>query len=181
MFAGSAAASGVVLGSGAFNFANVQRSVSVSVVDDDEAFLKLTQRGGGGRSYTDSATGTVAFEIPGSEEDEYGGTDPEGIGTDSVYRFGTDGAGDEPGLFAVENQGTDPVEVYGSQKSTNREPTVSLFDVHSSDLLTEANPSDPVGVGEKVVCGLEIDTHGVPVQEADYEVDILINAAVPEN
>lgn len=180
-FAGSVAASGLVVGSGAFNFANVERTVSISVVDDDEAFLKLTQRGTGRRSYADGATEMVGFDIPGPSESDYGGTDPDGLGTNSVYRFDSDAASDELGLFGVMNQGTNPVEVYSSQASTNGVPSITIFDVESGETLTENSPSEPLGVGEELICGLEIDTHDTPVRDDDYDVTLSINAKEPTN
>ncbi|MGM0397467.1 MAG: hypothetical protein ACQEQY_00605 [Halobacteriota archaeon] len=180
-FAGSVAASGLVVGSGAFNFANVERTVSISVVDDDRAFLKLTQRGTGRRSYTDGATEMVGFDIPGPSESDYGGTDPDGLGSNSVYRFASDAANDEPGLFGVMNQGTNPVRIYSSQATTKGVPTITIFDVETGETLTEDSPSELLGVGDELLCGLEIDTHGTPVQDDDYDVTLSINAKAPTN
>ena len=173
---GLTGAGSLVLGSGAFNFANVERSASIDVVNDEKAFLKLTQLGGGRRSYEDGNPDTLGFDIPGPDESDYGGTDPDGLGTDSVYRFGEDAAHDESGLFAVENQGTDPVEVYSTQESESGVPSVTMYDVNSGNTLTESSPSDPLGVGTQLHCGLEIDTHDVPVQQSEYEVALIINA-----
>lgn len=177
---GATGVGSLVFGSGAFNFANVERSVSISVVDDRDAFLRLTQRGTGERSEVDGNPDTLAFNIPGDDEDEYGGTDPDGLGTDSIYRFGEDAAHDESGLFGVENQGTQPVEVFSTQETTAGVPSVTMFDVETGNLLTESSPSGPVTVGEQLVCGLEIDTHGVPVQEDEYDVTLTINAVATD-
>ncbi len=173
---GLAGTGSLIVGSGAFNVADVERSVAVDVVDDDDAFLRLTQRGTGRRSYEDGDPETVGFDIPGPDEGDYGGTDPEGLGTDSVYRFGSDAAHDEPGLFAVENQGTQPVEVYSTQETTDGVPSVTMYDVETGNLLTESSPSELLEVGESLACGLEIDTHGVSVREDEYDVTLTINA-----
>jgi len=96
-----------VIGSGAFETADVERSVSVAVADDYVAFLRLTQRGTGERSEIDGNPDTLEFNIPGDEESDYPGensTAAERVGEDSVYRFGEDAAHDESGLFAVQNQ-----------------------------------------------------------------------------
>ncbi|WP_435118077.1 hypothetical protein [Halolamina sp. C58] len=176
--AGVAGASSFVVGSGAFNFANVERSVSIGVADDAYAFLRLNERGGGERSEIDS--GTLEFSIPGDDEGDYPtgeSTDPEGLGTDSVYRFGGDAAHDETGLFAVRNQGTRPVEVYSTQETTDGVPSVTMYNVDTGDLLTESSPSSQLGVGSgPLVCGLEIDTHGVPIRDEAYDIDLTINA-----
>lgn len=179
---GLAGAGSLAIGSGAFNFANVERTVSVSVADDDEAFLKLTQRGSGERSDVDGHPDTIDFSIPGEDGDDYPSgnpTDPGGVGSDSVYRFAADAGHDEEGLFGVENQGTQPVEVYSTQPTTSGVPSVTMFDVETGNLLTESSPSPPLGVGEQLLCGLEVDTHGVDAQSSEYELSLVINAEAP--
>jgi len=176
---GSVGLGSLVVGSGAFNFANVERTVSIDVVDDRDAFLKLTQRGSGERSDVDGHPDTLSFNIPGDDGDGYPAgnpTNPQGLGTDSVYRFNQDAGGDEKGLFGITNQGNRPVEVYSTQTSTDGVPKVTIFEVDSGDLLTETSPSSALGVGEQLLCGLEVDTHGVPAQEEEYDVSLIINA-----
>ncbi|MFB6140277.1 MAG: hypothetical protein ABEJ26_07560 [Halosimplex sp.] len=176
---GLTGAGSLAVGSGAFNFANVERSVSVRVADDREAFLALTQRGSGERSEVDGYPDTLEFNIPGDDEDEYPGgnpTNPGGVGTDSVYRFAHDAAGDERGLFGITNQGTRPVEVYGTQPVTSGVPSVRIFDVDTGRFLTQSSPSDPLGVGDQLLCGLEIDSHGVSVRTDEYDVSLVIHA-----
>jgi hypothetical protein len=178
---GLAGVGSVIVGSGAFNFANVERSVSIDVADDAYAFLRLNERGSGERSEIDG--GKLKFNIPGDDEAAYptgNPTDPDGLGTDSVYRFGADASHDESGLFGVRNQGTQPVEVYSTQETTEGVPSVTMYDVETGDLLTESSPSSELGVGAgPLVCGLEIDTHGVPIRDEAYDVDLTINAVVP--
>lgn len=181
---GLAGAGSLAVGSGAFNFANVERTVSIAVADDRNAFLKLTQRGSGERSEVDGHPDTLEFNIPGDEDDEYPSgnpTDPGGLGTDSVYRFDQDAGGDEEGLFGISNQGTKPVEVYSTQPTTSGVPSVRIFDVTTGNLLTESSPSSALGVGDQLLCGLEIDTHGVDVQHSEYDVSLIINAVVPQS
>jgi len=163
-----------VVGSGAFTSVSADRSVSVSLADDDQALLKLTERGSGRRSYVDGST--VGFDIPSPDEDEYGGTDPEGVGVDSVYRFGEDASHDEAGLFGVENQGTQPVKLYSTQPKGEDVPTITIYDVETGELLTESSPSSPLDVGETLLCGLKIDTHGTAIREEEYDLTITINA-----
>jgi len=107
----------LALGTGAFTSVSAERSVTIDTADDAYAFLRLNERGGGERSEIDG--GTLVFNIPGDDESGYPSenpTDPEGLGTDSVYRFGEDAAHDEAGLFAIRNQGTQPVNVYSTQR-----------------------------------------------------------------
>lgn len=174
----TATGASAAISSGAFSKVSAERSVSIAVSDDANAFLRLKERGSGERSEVDG--GILEFGIPGDDEADHpdgNPTDPDGVGTDSVYRFGADAAHDEPGLFGVENHGTKPVGVYSTQEETNGVPSVNMYDVDSGDLLTESNPSDPIAVGEEtLVCGLEIDTHGVAIQDNEYEVILTINA-----
>ncbi|PSQ29650.1 hypothetical protein BRD16_09685 [Halobacteriales archaeon SW_6_65_46] len=175
--AGSLAASvAAVTGSGAFTDVSAQRSATVAVADDNTAFLALSQQGSGRRSYEDGSPEAIAFDIPSPDEDDYGGTDPEGLGTDSVYRFSGDAAHDAPGLFNVENRGTQPVQLFGSQAGGADAPQMSIYNVESEELLTDSSPSDPIEVGDSINCGLEIDTHEVDSQDSDYDLTLIINA-----
>lgn len=178
---GSLAASGALaVGSGAFTAVSAGRTVSVSVAPDDSALLKLTERGDGRRSFEDGET--LGFDFPSPDEDEYGGTDPAGLGTDSVYRFGSDASHDESGLFDVANQGTEPVDIYSTDDADSGEPSITMYNVATGNLLTEGSPYSGLDVGDDpLLCGLEIDTHGVPVQEDDeYEVTLTINAVASD-
>lgn len=173
---GGILASSFAVGSGAFSSVSATRDVSVAVANDHEAYLTLTQRGSGKRSTSDGQASKLSFDIPGSDDSKYGGTDPGGVGTDSVYRFAEDAASDQSGLFAVENSGTDPVRVFGSQDSTSGVPTVNIFDVKTGSLLTKASPSAPLTVGDQLICGLEIDTEGIDSRDKEYSLDLTINA-----
>lgn len=172
---GLAASGALAVGSGAFTSVSAARTVTVDVADDNRAFLRFTEIGEGRRSFEDGST--VAFDIPGPDEADYGGTDPEGLGTDSVYRFSGDAAHEKPGLFGLTNQGTQPVEVYATQQATEGVPSVAMYDVETGDRLTESSPSAPLAVGgESLLCGLEIDTNGVPIKEDEYEISLTITA-----
>lgn len=173
-------AAGVITGSGAFSATTVDRSVSARVVADHSAYLKLTQRGSGRRSYTDHTPSQVAFEFPGADDDDYGGTNPEGLGANSVYRFGRDAAGKTGGLFAIENQNSQSIRVYSSPRSGPSEPSVTIFDVETNNLLTAENKSSPLDSGEAIQCGLEIDTRGVTMQDEEFSVTVEIKAEVVE-
>lgn len=176
--AGLSLSASFTMGTGAFSTANTDRSVNVEVVDDDEAYLKLEQRGGGERSEVDGFRGTLEFSFPGDDESEYPATnptDPKGLGPNSTYRFAQDAAGIESGLFSVKNQGTHPIKVYSTQAQTSDIPSVTIFNIETGNLLNESNPSGILSVGEQIVCGLEIDTHGVTPRNEPYEVSLSIH------
>lgn len=169
-----------VLGTGAFSTVEADRTVSLNVAEEYNAYLKLTERGTGGRSLKD---GSVTFSIPGTFEDDYTEANPSGVGPDSIYRFGSNAGGNERGLVAIENQGTQPVEVFSTHQASSGEPSVTLYNVDTGDLLTESNPSGVLSVGQRIVCGLEIDTHGVRITDGlkEFSVTMTINAVAPSS
>lgn len=172
---GALTAGAAAVGTGAFSTVEADRSVTVNVEEDYDAYLALEEVGRGGRSELDG--GELTLDIPGESEDEYGGTDPAGVGTDSIYRFGSDASGDPgDGLFTVTNHGTQPVSVYSSQTQTEGVPEVTIYDVGTGRLLTETTPSDVLALGETLRCGIEVDTHGVDIREMDYDVTLTITA-----
>ena len=95
-----------MIGSGAFETADAERSVSVAVATMRRLPVTHTarhRRAVGNRRQP----GYAGFNITGDEESDYPGensTAAERVGEDSVYRFGEDAAHDESGLFAVQNQ-----------------------------------------------------------------------------
>lgn len=175
MGVGSTLGSGLVLGSSAFSSTSVDRTASVAVVEDYRAYLALDEVGSGGRSTIDG--GELKFAIPGTTEE----SDADGVGTNSVYRFSSDADGDAgDGLFTIQNQGTDPINVYSTQSVTSGVPSITIFEVDSGDLLTEDEPYGPLGTGNEISCGLHIDTEGVDIQDEPYDVTIRIHGEVPD-
>lgn len=178
------ASSAFAVGTGAFTSVSATRTVSVSTAADYEALLALTQRGAGERSEMDGTPSELEFELPGDDEDEYPSgnpTGPEGLGTDSIYRFGKDAGSGVSGLFSVENLGTQPVRIYSTQSETSGVPEVTMYDVGTGNRLSKNSPSSPISTGNQLLCGLEIDTHGVPVQDTEYDVTLTINAVAADD
>jgi len=167
------------MSTGAFTSVSATRMVSVQTTGDASALLTLKQRGSGERSEMDGTPSKLEFELPGDDEDEYPAgnpTNPEGLGTDSVYRFGKDAGSGVSGLFSVKNRGTQPVQIYSTQSNTSGVPEVTMYDVGTGNLLEETSPSSEVSPGNQLLCGLEVDTHGVPVRDTEYDVTLTINA-----
>ncbi|AFZ73149.1 hypothetical protein [Natronobacterium gregoryi] len=170
----------VVFGSGAFTSVEARRSITVETEDDHSAFLVLDEIDEGERADIDG--GQLKFQFPGQSEHEYPDgdeTDPEGLGSDSIYRFSSDVGADGPGLFEVKNQGTQSVEIYSTQAETNGVPSVEMYDVETGELLTADDPSASIGVGESLPAGLQIETHDIDTDS--YNVVLTIHAAAPEN
>lgn len=159
----------LTIGTGAFSTVNSDRSIRVSVEDDHQAYLALDEVGTGGRSTIDG--GELKFSIPGVFEDDTA----KGIGTDSVYQFGSDANGTSGnGLFTVQNKGTQAIEVFSTQETTNGTPSVTIYNTETGQPLTEDSPYSSLGTGEQIRCGLQINTQGVPIQEIDYTVQLII-------
>ena len=174
------ATSAAAIGTGAFTSVSATRAISVDVAADDRALLRLREQGAGRRSFEDGDE--LGFDFPSPDEDEYGGTDPDGLGPDSVYRFSSDASQDERGLFDITNQGTQPVNVYSTNDAAADEPSVTMYNIATGELLTEDDPYSSLKVGDSpLVCGLEIDTHGVPVQDGDYDIKLIINAVAADD
>lgn len=177
---GTAASGGsVTLGTGAFSTVEAERTVSLNVAEEYNAYLKLTERGTGGRSVKN---GNVTFSIPGPSEDQHTDSNPAGVGPDSIYRFGSNAGSAERGLVAIENQGTQSVEVFSTHEGSSGKPSITLYNVDTGNLLIESSPSRPLAVGQKILCGLEIDTHGITIESGlkEFTVTVKINAVAPD-
>lgn len=174
---GTSAAGAVAVGSSAFNISTAERSVTVEVVPDANAYLSIAPQGSGGRSSGGHAPGDeeAVFRFPGPDSQEHPLDDaPDGLGTDSVYEFTRDKDPDNPdGLAVVTNQGTEPIEVVDEQDETDG-PKVGLFDVEAEPQSNGLRPllrEDPIslesGAGFKL--GIQIDTHGVEIGGGDED------------
>lgn len=161
---GLTAAGSAALGTGAFTSVEAERSVSVSVADDDRAFLRLEPLVNNGidgdstrRSFSDGQT--VGFEIPGNG----GGENPnaEGVGLDSVYEFHD--------LLKVSNQGTQPVQL---RSTYNRGNFADLALVNDNGVLKDDPPE--LSVGGNIDVGLLIDTHGSEIGGFDETLTIVV-------
>jgi len=172
------ASSALAVGSGAFTSVSADRTVTVETADDNQALLGLEERGDGeygdgGRSL--KGGDTVSFSFPGVGRRL---EDPEvGLGVDSVYVFVNDGgesaeADPDRGLARVENQGTQPVEVYSVHR-TDTEIEIELFDVTDSDRTALRDDPVQLGAGEFVDVGFRIRTFDADVGEFDETLTVV--------
>lgn len=152
-----------VIGTTAFTSTAAGRSVVVDTADDDRAFLRLEPLVD--RGLNDDPTlrsidpgSTVQFQIPGSGTGE--NPDAEGIGLDSVYEFHD--------LLEVSNQGTQPVQVHSTYAGSNLADIALVTD---DGVLRDDPPV--IDVGESIVVGLYIDTHGVTVGSFNETITIV--------
>jgi hypothetical protein len=164
---------GGILGSGAFSSVSAERTVSVAVANDNRAYLRMKpipKAGISGDTVGRSETygDAVSFTIPGDGPGE--NQDAEGVGVDSVYEFHD--------LMSVENQGTQPVEVYSSY---NGNKLADLALVNDNGILRDDPPV--LDTGDSINVGLYIDTHGSTTGEYDGEdrLSLTIVADQPDN
>lgn len=170
LFASAAGLSTGVVGSSAISYVRADRSVSIEVVDDELAYLKLEPTEIYGRSgsvqYDGDPDGPsqVDFEIPGRGEPDSAG---EGVGLDSRYFFGS--------LLDIKNSGTNSVELTTEFEDEN--DTVVDVDLFNKDANDERKRlrTDPVAlaIGEEARVGLYIETGEGELGEFDVKVSIV--------
>lgn len=162
---GLVASSGTIIGSSAISSVNADRTVSVNVENDDDAYLRLRAKDTNFAYTNDDGVLEFRFDDDFNESGDFG----RGVGTDSVYEFGS--------VFTVENQGTQDVAVFG----TYNEDDVADIDLFESapnpdsKPLTEDNRSTELEPGDILEVGMVVDTTNVEIGE--YETTILIRAA----
>lgn len=182
---GAGVASTLAIGSGAFTSVSAQRGLTVQVAPDAQALLRLKELGAGdgpfgvGRS-ADNAADRVEFSFPGPGQDE-----EVGLGTDSVYEFDKDSKepeeeDPESGLLQIQNQGTQPVEVF-SRQQTESNLVIELYDVKDSDKKALRESPLVLDIGEFVNVGFRIRTFEAVPREDDYDVTLTIIAQKPED
>lgn len=141
MVTGSAAA----MGTGAFNFANVERDMTIATAGDDSAFLALESES----EYTNNDGDTLAFDF---ETDENG----SGINAGSDYSF--------TGIFSIENQGSQSVGVWIEDNDDGNDDVASWYAAPSDDNPTWDNSIEDSGnayalsPGDKVYVNLVVLT-----------------------
>lgn len=92
----------------------------------------------------------VSFRVPGPDEDLIRGTDPDRIGTHSVYKFDN--------FALVRNQGLQPVEKYSDHQ--DRLNDIALFDVDDPETLLDGfDESIRLDASEEFTMGLHIETN----------------------
>ena len=173
---GTAVAAGTgVLGTSAFTSTSAARQLEVQTAGDNNALLRLKQLGSGQRSLEDGTPENVLFRFPALQE-RY--QNPGlGLGTDSIYEFDRDAnASNNPppteGLLRIENQGTQPVEVY-SEDETDSELEIELYDVTDPDDTALRDEPPMLDVGDSIDVGFRIRTFGADVDTFNETLTII--------
>jgi len=161
------AGGGAALGTGAFSSVEAERSVSVEVADDANAYLALEATS---EYATENGDGVLELDFGTDLGTTNSGDDlGEHVGNDSSYVFGS-GAQDR-NVFTVRNQGTNKVKISPQYQ-------VLRFD----------KDGNPVEEGGELVIALALGTGNVPEQAelnsgdtAGYYVQIVTGDNPPES
>ena len=165
---GAVAAGSAAVGTGAFTTAEAERTLNIEVADEDTAVLALSR-------IEENDEGEYVQPLGGRKElsfdfNDTDGTDGFGPGTNSTYRFDR--------LFAVENQGSQPIffriDEFADAGGPGDEELENIgIYVEEADadeyLLDGDNAVLELGVGEPAEIGFKIDTDGVDVEFNDDE------------
>jgi hypothetical protein len=144
-----AVGSGTVVGTGAFTSTSAPRTVSVSVVEDRNAYLKLIADDDTGMVRTNASDGTLEFDIPGLNN-RGNSSVGDGVGPDSVYTF--------LDLIEVTNQGTSDAQLYSRGSGLPAGIVqIGLVGPTGSPILGSANATQ-LSIGETKSVGLLIKT-----------------------
>lgn len=159
----TAASSSFAVGSGAFSSIEAGRTVTVETASDKDAYLRLNPVD---TNYADRVDGQFVLNF----DDDFGAIADDdhigdGPGTDSTYEF------DE--VFIVENQGTNPIQVY-SVYDGNGLSAIETFESSDDDreALTENNLSSEIGTGDGVALGVRLDTTDASIKSHDEVLTI---------
>lgn len=146
--AGLAASGGVAVGTGAFSSAEAERTVSVEVAGDTDAYLSLTERPNSSNGgFANVAQGLILFDINDVLIDGEG----QGPGSKSVYTFDN--------VFGVENQGTEDVFFEVQFEDTDTLDGLGFYAGENDEsLLDGSNNVAKIPVGEEADMGIYIDT-----------------------
>jgi hypothetical protein len=100
MLGTAAAGTSAAVGTGAFTSVSADRSVSVQVADDADAFLAMTPSNGPNGDYASSNDGELVVQLNGSDGTPSG----SGVNDDAVTKI--------KDVFRMRNQGTQRIYVY---------------------------------------------------------------------
>ena len=185
---GSAAAAG----SGAFSTAEAQRDVTVAVATDADAFLSLDALDSpNADQYVSSEDGTIEIAIGDS------GAGGSGVNTNALTEF--------EDLFAVTNQGTQPVAFFiqydpddgqGDFPQVDGEPGIvpepegdqdlEFFDTDGGLVLNypvdQSANATLLDTGESAEVGLRIDTRNVDLDDSEplFDGELIVRAVGSE-
>jgi hypothetical protein len=158
-----AAGSAAAIGTGAFNMANVNRGVSVNMADDAAAFLALEDTS----TYADGSGDKLVLTF-----DDDAQVIGDGINRDSDYSF--------TGVFAIRNQGNQPVGVWITENAGNAD-AAGWYGVATDDTSDFGTSIEGPGnaysldVGDRVYVNVVLLNQD-PIQPSDLPTEITVGA-----
>ena len=155
---------GTAAGTGAFFSAEADRDVSVSVAEEDQAFLALSPADGVNADEFVATGSNNEVEFAFGDINDSG----EGVAPGSSYRIGE--------LVEVENQSTEE-QAISSSNDTGGDTAVFLIDADGNNVNEEDLEID-VGQTETLGIGINADSDQ-DIEEVD--IDLTIEAEEPES
>lgn len=167
---------GVAIGTGAFTTVEAERTATVDVEDDSQAYLRLlieenSPDGGAyedfqNQDFTSLEEGTQGQQIVQFNFDDAGGGDEgDGLNDDAVTRFDN--------VFMIENQSGGAIELDYRVDDQEDHDIVTLY--QGDDHTTELSELE-LGEGDGEYVGFEFDTTESVPDFGDDDVDITIVA-----
>ena len=163
---GLVAGGGAVFGTGAFSSVEAERTVSVEVASDSQAYLALDDREEGPNSgFANIAYGTIQFDIddvfPPEDYEDKG----QGPGSKSVYTFDN--------VFGVENQGTNDVYFEVEFEDIDTLDGIGFYAGDDDETLLDGEDNvAKIPVGAEADMGIFLDTSEEGVERSeDREID----------
>ena len=178
------AGTSAAVGTGAFTSVSADRSVSVQVADDADAFLAMTPSNGPNGDYASSNDGELVVQLDGSDETPPG----DGVNDDAVTKLFD--------VFRIRNQGTQTIYLYITDSSPQvtfklgrvargnpiKENPVSRLTPNEVVTVEGIDNAVQVGVGLEVKIHLVVDTTGDSTPESLLdEVTIQAQAQKPSS
>ncbi|MDB2270342.1 DUF1102 domain-containing protein [Halorubrum ezzemoulense] len=164
--------SAAVVGSGAFSAVEAERQLKIDVVADKDAYLTFEDIS----NYAVVNDGVIELQFDGQSPPL---TEGNGLGPESVYEFSD--------VLFVQNNGNQEVELFSKYdgESVSDIHLTQSTDVNSSmggknQILTENNPSEPLGPGDAFNIGIVIDTAGMSPGTVNTTLDIVATSAQSE-
>jgi hypothetical protein len=163
----AAAGGGAALGTGAFTSVEAQRSVTVNVADEDQAYLGIDEVDGTTYPNATFATQNTKNEISLDFNDNTETNDgSEGVGLDSDYEFDN--------VFEIENQGTQEVEVSIDTIEPTSGVTVKFYDGTDASTSLDSDNGSPkslgTGISTRIGVKIEVDEPSTGSYSADTTV-----------
>lgn len=160
---GVTAAGSAAVGTGAFTSVEADRTVNVTIADEDEALLALEP--------TDDPNSEIARPSTSKRNrlvldfDDSVGDGSRGPGTNSVYNFDR--------IFEIRNQGTQPTFLRSEFPETADIESVEFYVEESDEYPIDGKEAvAKIGAGDSAKIGVTMDTDGIDVERGEGNTDI---------